>query len=131
MQELTLYREIISNKAILGTLKLDNVELCKTLENPWLNNLPDISCIPEGKYVVCEFNGTKYKDVWEVRDVKGRTYILIHNGNTESETEGCILVGDVFGFLGDDIAVINSVATLNKLRKRLDDNFILNIVNSI
>ena len=131
MQELKLFREIISNKAVLGTLNLNNIELCKTLENPWLGNATNISCIPEGKYIVKKYNSEKYPNVWELQDVENRTYILIHNGNIESETEGCILVGSKFGFLGDDLAVLNSLATLNRLRKKLDDNFTIEIVNSI
>lgn len=131
MQELKLKREILSNKAVLGTLELEGKELCKTLENPWLNNEPTISCIPAGKYIVKKYNSPKYPDVWELQNVEGRTYILIHNGNFEGDTQGCILVGREWAFMKEELAVTSSNATLNGLRKKLDDEFTVEIINVI
>ena len=129
MQELKLKREIISNKAVLGSLILDSNEICKTLENPWLNNQPHISCIPAGKYIAIKYSSEKYPDVWELQDVVGRSKILIHMGNLEKHTEGCILVGASWGFLEEELAVLNSVATLNRLKKILDSTFSIEIIN--
>jgi hypothetical protein len=129
MQELKLRREILSNKAVLGSLQLDNEEICKTLENPWLNNQPFISCIPAGKYIVKKYSSHKYPDVWELQNVDGRSKILIHNGNLEKHTQGCILVGATWGFIDEELAVLNSNATLNRLRKRLDNEFSIEIIN--
>jgi len=129
MQELKLKREIISNKAVLGTLELEGQELCKTLENPWLNNEPTISCIPAGKYICKKYTSEKYPNVWQVKNVEGRSYILIHNGNLEKHTQGCILVGREWGFLNEELAVLSSNPTLNGLRKKLDDEFTLEIIN--
>jgi hypothetical protein len=86
--------------------------LC-TLENPWLDNQTGISCIPTGEYLCQKVNSPKYKDVFEVKDVEGRTHILLHAGNTEKHTRGCILVGEKFGYLGSVPAVLNSKKTLN------------------
>jgi len=131
MQELKLKREIISNKAILGTIELDNTELCRTLENPWLNNRPYISCIPAGKYIAKKYSSEKYPNVWELQNVNGRSKILIHNGNLEKHTQGCILVGATWGFIDDELAVLNSTATLNRIRKKLNDEFCIEITNGI
>jgi len=129
MQEFTLKRQIISNKAILGTLFKQDAEICKTLENPWLNNHPNISCIPNGRYIVKKYSSTKYPDVWELQAVEGRSKILIHQGNIEKHTQGCILVGDKFGFLKDQPAVLNSRTALDKLRSIFPKEFVLNIIS--
>jgi hypothetical protein len=126
-QVVELKREIISNQATLGRLFLGGTEVCKTLENPWLNNLSNVSCIPCGKYEVEPFTGSKYKDVWQVLDVANRSYILIHVGNREKDTRGCILVGKSYGFLSEKLAVLSSRDTLNKLKQILPSNFILKI----
>ncbi len=127
MQKVKLKREIISNKAVLGSLEIESKEIAKTLENPWLNNEPFISCIPVGEYIVKTYSSNKYPNVWELQDVEGRSYILIHSGNIEEHTQGCILVGRKWGFLGENIAVLDSRNTLEKLRSILDDQFLLNI----
>jgi len=129
MQELKLKRDLMSNQAVLGTLELEGNELCKTLENPWLNNEPFISCIPAGKYIAKRYSSVKYPDVWKLQNVEGRSSILIHIGNKASNTQGCILVGKKRGFLGDDIAVLNSGDALEYIRNILDDEFTIEIVN--
>ena len=115
MQELKLKREILSNKAVLGTLELDGRELCKTLENPWLDNTKDISCIPEGTYK-CKPHSRRFSDTWKITGVSKRSGIVFHTGNTESDTEGCILTGSVIGSLSGERAVLGSRRALNKLR---------------
>jgi len=35
-----------------GTLSYRGEEICQTIELPWDDNQPEISCIPEGKYPV-------------------------------------------------------------------------------
>lgn len=129
MQKVILRREILSNKAVLGVMELNNKEICRTLENPWLNNEPFVSCIPCGKYIAKKYSSQKYKDVWEVQDVSNRSKILIHIGNTEKDTQGCILVGKNWGFLGDELAVLSSTPTLNKIRNILNDEFELKIID--
>lgn len=128
MRQLVLKRIHLSNTATLGIIYLDDKEICRTLENPWLNNEPFISCIPKHNYVVKKYSSSKYPDVWELQDVQGRSSILIHVGNRAKHTQGCILVGEKWGFLGDDLAVLNSKKTLDKLRDILDDKFLLKII---
>lgn len=118
-----------SNLGTFGLLILDDKTLCHTCEDPWNNNKVGDSCIPAGKYQCKPHNGAKYKDVWEITNVPGRTAILIHAGNFITDTRGCVLVGD--GFLRDEhmkiIGVSNSKATLNKLREILPDYFTLTV----
>jgi hypothetical protein len=108
-----------------GVLMMHDIPLCVTLERPWLDNKPKISCIPPGLYKCVPHSGEKFKDVWMLEDVPGRTAILIHAGNTTKDTEGCILVGRAF-FAG---GITSSMPVLDELRKTLPENFTLEIIN--
>ena len=71
--------------------------MCDTLENPYINNERNISCIPEGQYKVrlrkaSESGSRDYLHLL-VEDVPKRDWILFHRGNTAKDTSGCILVG--------------------------------------
>ncbi len=82
--------------------------MCLTLENPWKDNEPAVSCIPTGEYEVMPVNSPKFGATWEVVDVAGRTHILFHKGNTHLDTHGCILLGERFGHLSGIPAILNS-----------------------
>jgi hypothetical protein len=85
---------------VLGKLVLPDWE-CVTLERPWLQNKPNVSCIPEGTYelqmrrspLLERITEGKYLTGWEVMNVPKRTFIMFHPGNWVQDTEGCILVG--------------------------------------
>lgn len=126
---ITLKREAYGVNGTFGELIDDTGEhLCYTLERPWENNEPDKSCIPSGKYNCINYSSPKFPDVWQILDVPGRSDILIHNGNTEVNTEGCVLVGDRKGIMDGLPAVFDSVKTLKMLKSILPDMFEINIV---
>lgn len=110
-----------------GTLLIDDVPICVTLEETWLGNIQQESCIPAGAYKVKAYSGTKYKNVWQVYGVPNRSAILIHWGNTERDTVGCILVGRSFATFGDRRGVESSAKTIEMLRGLLPDEFMLYI----
>lgn len=120
-----LTRVCSSDNGTFGVLSINNEPICVTCEDPWKDNSPNISCIPIGNYQCVKFSGTKYKDVWEVTNVPGRSAILIHNGNTIKDTQGCILVGLLFTKIKGTPAVGNSLLALDKLRYLLPDKFTL------
>jgi len=95
MKKAYLIRDIQNEIVTLGMLVFKKY-VFYTLENPWLDNQHNISCIPTGKYR-CEFlkksASGKYNDVYWVRDVPDRSEILIHPGNWVRNTKGCILIG--------------------------------------
>lgn len=66
------------------------VEVCKTIELPWLNNQRRVSCIPEGRYrLVARFTASKGKH-FAVLNVPGRDAILFHAANdAQAELLGC------------------------------------------
>lgn len=129
MNKCTLKRVIRSNKATLGILYLKDKEIARTLENPYLDNRPLISCIPEGEYKCIRDRTGKFQ-WWKVLDVERRVNIEIHQGNTEKDTKGCPIVGERWGFLGEELAVLNSVKTLKKIEPLLGEEFILEVVNA-
>ena len=74
--------------------------------------------IPSGKYNITlrtegghhqryeEKYGKMHKGMLWVRDVPGFEWILIHTGNTDEHTAGCLLVGnssDLKGFIGSSV----------------------------
>lgn len=77
--------------AVNGILLIEGVVLCKTIELPWRENQPRISCIPEGQYLLRKRQSARFKAHFEVMGVQGRKYILIHPANdAAAELRGCI-----------------------------------------
>lgn len=56
---------------------------------------------------------------FEICDVPGHAAILIHAGNWETDSQGCVLVGDLFQESDRGIMVLNSWRALAKLLARL------------
>lgn len=122
-----LQRAAMSIEGTFGMMSVGGLPLCVTCEDPWLDNARNISCIPAGVYSCVPHDGTKYKNVWRLEYVPGRSAILIHAGNTEDHTQGCILVGKSIGKLSGKPAVLSSRAALDELRELLPDRFTLEI----
>lgn len=113
-------RVTTSDEGTFGELKTEGFS-CVTGELPWLDNTPTKSCIPQGEYECYPYSSKKYPRAYEVRGVKGRSAILIHQGNLcgncdkgyKTNVQGCILLGGAYGKLCNQKAVINSKATLD------------------
>ena len=91
------------------------------LELPDRDNLPDISCIPPGRYKAIRHISPSKGTVWWLQDVPGRTKIYLHIGNRPIETRGCILPGTVVGTLWGGPAVLRSGAAMKELMKIPED----------
>jgi len=118
-----LYRGKETAQGTFGTLVYNGKTLCYTLEEPWRNNQPRVSCIPQGRYLCTPHNGARFKNVWILHDVPQRSAILIHAGNTLADTEGCILVG----MRPSPNGVAESQVALNLLRQQLPKEFFLEV----
>ena len=105
----------------MGKLTIDDWS-CYTIERPWKNNAPNLSCIPEGAYACQPFSGSRFQNVIQVMDVPGRTFILIHVANFPHDVEGCIGVGDRFVSDALEPAVYNSKKTLANLMNAFEKN---------
>ena len=65
--------------------------ICYTIELPWLENKPQVSCIPEGKYELKKRYSQHHGWHLQVMKVKNRDLILIHPANDAvKELKGCI-----------------------------------------
>lgn len=97
--ELTLKRVSLTDDGVIGVLLSGVYPICLTLEEEWKDNAKGISCIPAGSYVCKRVVTPKHGETFEVTGVPGRTAILFHSGNTEADTEGCVLTGMEYSYI--------------------------------
>lgn len=135
MMEITLTRETSSDHGTLGRLTGPGINL-HTIELPWRDNAPNLSCIPAGEYHCELVRSPRFGRVYHVKDVPGRSHVLIHSGNYAGDStkgwrthsHGCILPGRKRGQLGNQAAVLCSRAALTSFMRSLAGrDFILNI----
>ena len=105
--KLTVVRTQFGTDATNGLLFIDGVFECYTLEDQYQAvKVMHETCIPEGTYDI-QFRKTggfhaKYSERYKnahygmlhIQDVPNFTYILIHTGNTDEHTSGCLIVGE-------------------------------------
>jgi hypothetical protein len=105
--KLTVIRTQFGTDATNGILLVDGIFECFTLEDQYQAvKVMHETCIPEGTYdikfrTVGGFDA-KYKKKYgkshfgmlHLQDVPNFTYILIHGGNTDEHTSGCLIVGE-------------------------------------
>lgn len=128
METLRLDRFYMWKDCTLGVVTDKNKEIiCYSLELPWLDNKPEISCIPPGTYTVSINNGEKKG--FRLNNVIGRRDILIHIGNTVKDSKGCLIWGSSAGKLGGIDGVRDSTVTINSLLQKYPMGFILEIRN--
>lgn len=108
-----------------------------TIECPWRNNLPNISCIPTGEYE-CEFTYSPSfsKPLYLVKNVPRRSGVRIHSGNVAgmqskkllTHFHGCIGLGFGYGTVYRQPAILNSVGAVRKFQELMQgEPFILRI----
>lgn len=109
MDKLVLTRFCWSPYGVYGSLTLPDGQVLFTVERPWLENKPMVSCIPEGTYS-CRpryYNKGGYEAV-EILEVPGRSYILFHVANSPGDVKGCIGLGTDLGWVHGQWAVVSS-----------------------
>ena len=121
-------------------LLIDGVFECYTLEDQYeAVKVMHETCIPEGKYNI-QFRRTggfheKYKKRYgnahygmlHLQDVPNFTYILIHAGNTDEHTSGCLIVGETQQDLdlSDDGFIGHSGKAYTKLYNKVAKDLLL------
>lgn len=139
MKKVTLKR-FLHDKVTFGKLHLEWLPEHKdlyTIELPWNDNKPNISCIPQGIYNATPYSSSRFKNVYKILNVPDRKSILIHAGNFaydvkllagshSSDTQGCILIG--LGIKENVPMVTKSKLALDYLRNNIGkDNFSLHV----
>lgn len=100
----------------MGKLYNGKELICHTFELPWVKNACNVSCIPAGEYHLKMVNSNKFGPSYEVKNVIGRSHILIHKGNTVDDTQGCIMPVTSFGiFDGKKVAGLSSGNAYEKM----------------
>ena len=125
MKKLTLKR--IAKKADYTIGRLEDEmgkRICDTLEPTWRNykggelKVPRKSAVPEGTYPVVITKSWKFgKYLPLLVGVPGFEGIRIHSGNTNKDTDGCILVGQNL----EKGKVLMSRITLERLMKLIEN----------
>lgn len=119
----------------LGRLELpDGTAFC-TLEPRWQNNAVGASCIPAGDYpmgqrnspIVYRTSGFAFARGWEIQDVPKRDLIMLHPGNWQDDSTGCVLVGRAFAVINGKPGITASRAAFKDMMNRLSKHSDLSI----
>lgn len=103
----TIERRLLPNQTnglLIAGNGFNTIQL-STLECPWKNNQPFISCIPAGHYLMSPWDSPKFGKCYiieggSVGKTSGlRTHCLFHSANWVRQLNGCVAVGD--GWSGD------------------------------
>ena len=103
-----------------------------TLERPWKNNQPNVSCIPVGKYHCTPITTDHLGKHYRVECVPNRLLIAIHSANFFLQLEGCIALGSALEDINGDGEpdTTGSRAALDKFIEIMDfQPFELEIIN--
>ena len=128
--KITVVRDTQTEVCTFGKLYIDGQYICHTLEDvirqiddqPVSNwKVPGATAIPTGKYNMVLSMSNRFKIVLpEIQKVEGFTGIRIHSGNTDKDTEGCILLGmrrDGNSVSQSRIAMNLFMSTISKAKK--------------
>lgn len=119
--ELRVKRFSDNGESTLGLLFINGDFMCYTLEDEKRNlKVRGETRIPEGEYCIglrkeggfhnryLKRYGSLHKGMLHIQAVPNFDFVLIHSGNTDDHTAGCLLVGDRInnnamhdGFLGE------------------------------
>lgn len=113
--ELTVKRFEFGTNYTIGKLSVDGVYECYTLElkvrEPFVK-VQGQTAIPQGTYkVTIDYSNRFGKDMPHVLDVPQFEGVRIHQGNTDKDTEGCILLGNTWAggdFIGNSVLAFNA-----------------------
>lgn len=118
----------------VGLLRVNGERQCFIIEDEFREKkVPGETRIPAGKYklIARAYGGfyNRYSQKWdwhqemiEVADIIGFTDVLIHPGNTDGNTEGCLLPNASASMTLSDIRGATSVAAYKNLYLQIIDS---------
>ena len=125
--ELKLYRYALNIDSTGGLLFMNGYFFCYTVEDQYQEGekVPGETCIPKGRYEIkfrdaggmnetYKKNFPEHVGMLHLQNVPGFTWIYIHPGNNDNNTEGCILVARQSKFDGE-ITLQDSIVAYRKL----------------
>jgi hypothetical protein len=96
MMELTVLRKVLTGKSTIGDFLINGEFHSYTLEDCVRTGpkVPGATAIAEGRYQVIIDMSTRFKRLMpHILNVQNFIGVRIHKGNTDQNTEGCILLG--------------------------------------
>lgn len=123
--ELRINRFKYGSKSTLGKLLIDGVVECYTLEDLVRKDgtkVDGATAIPAGTYsVIIDYSNRFKRPMPHILRVPNFEGVRIHSGNTDADTEGCILLGK--SVEGEDLIAGSHdafTAFFSKLKQALD-----------
>ena len=128
MKRILLLRKTTSDQGTFGSIHLENLTLFSG-ELPWLDNRPNVSCIPTGVYQCVYTPSARFKRrLYAVTSVQGRAGVRFHSanlmGNTtlgyKAQLNGCIALGEKLGTIEGQRAILLSASAMRKFETALN-----------
>jgi len=126
MTRFKLIRKIFLENVTGGELFLGDLFLCYTLEDTDRKleeggvKIPGKTAIPRGVYDLVLDYSIRFKRILpHLLDVEDFEGIRIHAGNTEADTEGCVLLGEVRSVSDNSYHIEKSRAAFLEVFKRM------------
>ena len=121
--EINLRRKWYYDDSTLGELYVDGKWFCYTLEDEVRKvKVYGETAIPEGRYRVQTTYSNRFKKMLPLLyNVPGFSGIRIHSGNTDDDTDGCILVGNTKlgpNWVGESRVALKNLQTLIDLAEK-------------
>ena len=114
-----------------GKMRIDKQVFADTLEPYQRANKRFLSLFPAGQYLCKRVHSPKFGETFEIYFIEDRDNIVFHWGNFDENTEGCVILGNGIGVIGDRRAILNSKNTFKKFMRALDhvDEFVLTVTD--
>lgn len=116
-----IVRKIFTDKSTIGEMYIDGKFFCYTLEDKVRDSkIAHVTAIPYGAYdTIIDYSQRFKENMPHLLNVQNFDGIRIHNGNTDADTEGCILLGTTKGkdFVGNSKVAFNNFMKLISIFK--------------